>query len=120
MPTPARCARSACNLAAAATPPQNELQRDPHDEVVEPGGHDLIDRRADPVAHHLHVLLERLLGVERALLDGDTASVAGHARHQQPVGLGLNRRIGRRHHDADAFPISNRVGQDVLPIHWRR
>jgi hypothetical protein len=96
------------------------LQRDPHDEVVERGGHDLIDRGAHPVTHHLHVFLERLVGAERAFLDGDAAGVARHPRHEQPVGFGLDRRIGRGHHDADALSISDRVGQDAFPVSMRR
>jgi len=79
------------------------FERDPHDEMVESRGHDLVDRRAHAIAHHLHVLVERLLGIERAFLDGDAAGVTGHARYPQHIGLGLDGCIGRRHDQADTL-----------------
>ena len=89
------------------------FERNPHDEMVETGGHDLVDRRAHPIAHHLHMFIECLLGIEGTLLDRDAAGVAGHARHPQHLGLGLDGRIGRRHDEADTLSISKSVGQDV-------
>src|SRR5260370_35240936 len=48
---------------------------DAHDEMIMPAGHDLVDCGAHALAHHRTMFEERFSGVERALLDVDTAGI---------------------------------------------
>src|SRR5258707_6799417 len=86
------------------------FKRNADDEMIKPAGHDLIDGSAHALAHHRHMFEEGFFGIERALLDGDTAGMAGDAGHAQPLALTSDSGAFGLVHHPDPLSRSPRIG----------
>ena len=77
------------------------LQCDAHNEMIRPGGHNLIDGATRSVAHGLHMFHESLFGIERTLFNGGARGVISHATWAQHVAFWLNGRVSGGNDETD-------------------
>src|SRR5258708_20783845 len=74
-----------------------------------PATHDLVDGGAHALVHGRHMFEEGLCGAERALLDGDTADMAGNAGYAKQLAFRPDSRVFGFDDDFSTPPVSHKI-----------